>query len=340
MKLLLRNGLIGIVLVCVILLFFPSLRPKEGLFLFLEQPVSYHNAVKRASPSVVNLYTKVQKESSSIYLPLGSGVIINPKGYIVTNFHVIDGVNDVVVALQDGQTFNAMLLGQDKVTDIAVLKVEATNLPSIPLRLDRKPNVGDVVLAIGNPYNIGQTITQGIISAIDRDGLTASKRQNFIQTDASINHGNSGGALVNSLGEFVGLNTLSFSKSNNYEVPEGIGFAIPADLVVKIMNTLITEGKVERGYIGLEGSEINPKLRDASIDYLKGIFITNVSGTAKTADLLPNDIIVEIDHKPIESIVQAMNQIMDFKQGSVIPILYYRNGVLHSTEVKVESYPD
>lgn len=336
MKHLFRNLLMGLFVALLLVLLIPNLRPKNGALWFFEQPVSYHKAVKKASPSVVNLYTRL----SNTFLPLGSAIIMSENGYIVTNFHVIDGVNDLVVALQDGRTFTAILLGQDQVTDIAILKVEAVNLPAISYNLDRKSMVGDVVLAIGNPYNIGQTITQGIISAIGRDGLSPSRRQNFIQTDASINHGNSGGALVNSLGELVGLNTLSFSKMGLYEAPEGIGFAIPVDLVVNVMESLITKGKVERGYIGLYGIELNPKMHQIPDSIKTGILVTSVSGSSEIAGLLPDDILIEINHEPIISIVQAMNQIMDLKIGDKIPILYYREGKTYLTDVLVETYPN
>lgn len=141
---------------------------------------------------------------------LGSGVIMNQKGYLLTNKHVINDAEQIIVALQDGRVYEALLVGSDSLTDLAVLKIDANNLPVIPINPDRQPHIGDVVMAIGNPYNLGQTITQGIISATGRIGLSPSGRQNFLQTDASINHGNSGGALINTLGELVGINTLSF----------------------------------------------------------------------------------------------------------------------------------
>jgi serine protease DegS len=172
-----------------------------------------------------------------------------------------------------------LLVGSDSLTDLAVLKINATGgLPVIPINRKRTPHIGDVVLAIGNPYNLGQTITQGIISATGRIGLNPSGRQNFLQTDASINHGNSGGALVNSLGELMGINTLSFDKSNDGETPEGIGFAIPFQLATKIMDKLIRDGRVIRGYIGIGGREIAPMhSQGGGIDQIQGIVVNEVA---------------------------------------------------------------
>jgi serine protease DegS len=167
-----------------------------------------------APPAVVNVYNRALNSTSHNQLTLGSGVIMDQRGYILTNKHVINDADQIIVALQDGRVFEALLVGSDTLTDLAVLKINATGgLPVIPINPKRTPHIGDVVLAIGNPYNLGQTITQGIISATGRIGLNPTGRQNFLQTDASINHGNSGGALVNSLGELMGINTLSFDKA-------------------------------------------------------------------------------------------------------------------------------
>ncbi|ELV50609.1 periplasmic serine peptidase DegS, partial [Escherichia coli 99.1775] len=240
---LLRSVAIGLIVGAILLVAMPSLRSLNPLSTPQfdstdETPASYNLAVRRAAPAVVNVYNRGLNTNSHNQLEirtLGSGVIMDQRGYIITNKHVINDADQIIVALQDGRVFEALLVGSDSLTDLAVLKINATGgLPTIPINARRVPHIGDVVLAIGNPYNLGQTITQGIISATGRIGLNPTGRQNFLQTDASINHGNSGGALVNSLGELMGINTLSFDKSNDGETPEGIGFAIPFQLATKI----------------------------------------------------------------------------------------------------------
>ena len=216
-----------------------------------ETPASYNLAVRRAAPAVVNVYNRGLNTNSHNQLEirtLGSGVIMDQRGYIITNKHVINDADQIIVALQDGRVFEALLVGSDSLTDLAVLKINATGgLPTIPINARRVPHIGDVVLAIGNPYNLGQTIyLGGLLVPRGRIGLNPTGRQNFLQTDASINHGNSGGALVNSLGELMGINTLSFDTSNDGETPEGIGFAIPFQLATKIMDKLIRDGRDPR----------------------------------------------------------------------------------------------
>lgn len=261
---LLRSALFGVIVAGILLLAIPTLRSSQGWRFqstsdsSQETPVSYYQGVRRAAPAVVNVYNQGNDPAAKNELnirTLGSGVLMNSKGYILTNKHVINNAEQIVVTLQDGRIFEALLVGSDSLTDLAVLKIEGANLPEIPINSKRVFHVGDVVMAIGNPYNLGQTVTQGIISATGRVGLSASGRQNFLQTDASINHGNSGGALVNTLGELVGINTLSFDKSDDGGTPEGIGFAIPVALATKIMNKLIRDGRVIRGYFGIRGAQ-------------------------------------------------------------------------------------
>lgn len=334
--------LIGTVLAIVLLIIFPSLRNGNksnfSVSIFNNDPLSYSDAVKIAAPAVVNIYSRSintipQQSRDNSITPLGSGVIMSKQGYIVTNYHVIDGAEQIIVALQDGRIFEALSIGSDKLVDIAVLKVEATNIPTIHINLKREPQIGDVVLAIGNPYNIGQTITQGIISATGRDGLSPYRRQNFIQTDASINHGNSGGALVNTKGELVGINTLTFAKNMGNDVPEGIGFAIPTALAVKIMNKLIQDGKVIRGYIGIDGLEFAPTQNPSEQRVVLGILVTNVEGPSLQAGIKTNDILVMVDNQPVKSIVETMDQIAELKPGTIIPIIVLRNG--EKIELKV-----
>ncbi len=348
LKKILWPTLIGSVLAIVLLIIFPSLRngthssfPRN---IFYDDLMSYSDAVKIAAPAVVNIYSRSinkvphQSEDSPI-TPLGSGVIMSDLGYIVTNYHVVDGAEQIIVALQDGRIFEALSVGSDKLVDIAVLKIDATNIPTIPINPNRDPKIGDVVLAIGNPYNIGQTITQGIISATGRDGLSPYRRQNFIQTDASINHGNSGGALVNSKGELVGINTLTFAKNVGTDVPEGIGFAIPTALAVKIMNKLIQDGKVIRGYIGIDGLEFAPTQNPSDQPIVLGILVTNAEGPSLQAGVEPNDILIMVDNKPVKSIVGTMDQIAELKPGTIVPIMVLRNGEKIELQVTIGQLP-
>lgn len=340
--------LIGGVLAIVLLIIFPSLRNGTqsdfSRSIFNKEPMSYSDAVKIAAPAVVNIYSRsinsVPKQSQDGPItPLGSGVIMSEYGYIITNYHVVDGAEQIIVALQDGRIFEALPVGSDKLVDIAVLKIEATNIPVIPINSKRDPKIGDVVLAIGNPYNIGQTITQGIISATGRDGLSPYRRQNFIQTDASINHGNSGGALVNTKGELVGINTLTFAKNLGNDVPEGIGFAIPTALAVKIMDKLIQDGKVIRGYIGIDGLEFAPTQNPSDLPKVLGILVTNAEGPSLQAGVEANDILIMVDNKPVKSIVETMDQIAELKPGTIVPILVLRNGEKIELQVTIGQLP-
>ena len=340
--------LIGGVLAIVLLIIFPSLRNGTqsdfSRSIFNVEPMSYSDAVKIAAPAVVNIYSRsinsVPKQSQDGPItPLGSGVIMSEYGYIITNYHVVDGAEQIIVALQDGRIFEALPVGSDKLVDIAVLKIEATNIPVIPINSKRDPKIGDVVLAIGNPYNIGQTITQGIISATGRDGLSPYRRQNFIQTDASINHGNSGGALVNTKGELVGINTLTFAKNLGNDVPEGIGFAIPTALAVKIMDKLIQDGKVIRGYIGIDGLEFAPTQNPSDLPKVLGILVTNAEGPSLQAGVEANDILIMVDNKPVKSIVETMDQIAELKPGTIVPILVLRNGEKIELQVTIGQLP-
>ncbi len=276
---------------------------------------------------------------------LGSGVIMDQRGYIITNKHVINDADQIIVALQDGRVFEALLVGSDSLTDLAVLKINATGgLPTIPINPRRVPHIGDVVLAIGNPYNLGQTITQGIISATGRIGLNPTGRQNFLQTDASINHGNSGGALVNSLGELMGINTLSFDKSNDGETPEGIGFAIPFQLATKIMDKLIRDGRVIRGYIGIGGREIAPlHAQSGGMDQLQGIVVNEVSpdGASGSNARHPSQrsLIISVNNKPAISALETMDQVAEIRPGSVIPVVVMRDDKQLTLQVTIQEYP-
>lgn len=213
---------------------------------------------------------------------------MSSNGYVVTNRHVVNNADQIQIALPDGLIFDALVVGSDSLTDLSILKIDAENLPVIPINPQRKAHVGHIVLVIGNPYNLGQTVTQGIISATGRVGLSPTRRQNFLQTDASINHGNSGGALINTEGELMGINTLSFDYSENGFTPEGLGFAIPTELATKIMEKLIRDGRVIRGFIGITARDL-PRIRynNNDINQIKGLRIFQVAanGPAENAGI-------------------------------------------------------
>ncbi|WGF80250.1 outer membrane-stress sensor serine endopeptidase DegS [Klebsiella pneumoniae] len=361
---LLRSVLIGLLVGGLLLALMPSLRqwqlaPTTQNDTADDSPASYNAAVRRAAPpgapakkpaggrraapAVVNVYNRALNSTSHNQLTLGSGVIMDQRGYILTNKHVINDADQIIVALQDGRVFEALLVGSDSLTDLAVLKINATGgLPVIPINPKRTPHIGDVVLAIGNPYNLGQTITQGIISATGRIGLNPTGRQNFLQTDASINHGNSGGALVNSLGELMGINTLSFDKSNDGETPEGIGFAIPFQLATKIMDKLIRDGRVIRGYIGISGREIAPlHAQGGGIDQIQGIVVNDVApdGPAAQAGIRANDVIISVNDKPAVSALETMDQVAEIRPGSEIPVVIMRDDKKITLHIAVQEYP-
>lgn len=350
---LLRSAVIGLIVAGILLAAVPMLRKNITDPLFERnftqtsaEPVSYNSGVRHAAPAVVNVYNRNMGNSSQNELAirtLGSGVIMNDNGYILTNKHVINNADQIIVALQDGRVFEALLVGSDSLTDLAVLKINAGNLPVIPINSHRTPHVGDVVMAIGNPYNLGQTVTQGIISATGRIGLSPSGRQNFLQTDASINQGNSGGALVNSLGELMGINTLSFDQSNDGATPEGIGFAIPTALATKVMGKLIRDGRVIRGYIGISGREVSPLHGpNSGLDRIQGIVVNEVTpnGPAANAGMQVRDVIVNVNNKPAVSAIETMDQVAEVRPGTVIPVEIIRDGQQLTLQVTVQEYPD
>lgn len=347
----LRSVVIGIIVAGLLLFTIPSLRQTilplapSKFDSTDDTPVSFNSAVRRAAPAVVNVYNRGAGNNGQPQLQiktLGSGVIMDSRGYIITNKHVINNADQIIVALQDGRIFEALLIGSDSLTDLAVLKINSANLPIIPINIKRQPHIGDVVLAIGNPYNLGQTVTQGIISATGRIGLSPSGRQSFLQTDASINRGNSGGALVNSLGELIGINTLSFDKSNDGETPEGIGFAIPTVLSTKIMEKLIRDGRVIRGYIGIGGRDIAPaNAPSTGIEQLQGIVVNEVSpnGPAAVAGIQVNDVIMSVNHKPAVSALETMDQVAEIRPGSVVDVEVIREDKKLTLPVTIQEYP-
>lgn len=341
--------LLGLVLAGLI-----SLLPYLGIMTFNQgqsdnAPASYAYAASRAGPAVVNIYTRSFQHSSlndaNELVPesLGSGVIMSKKGYVLTNFHVISGADQIIVALQDGRILTAELVGADVPTDLAVLSITADNLPEIPQDQQLSPLVGDVVLAIGNPYNVGQTITQGIISATGRIGLStmgpdSNGRQDLLQTDAAINSGNSGGALVNTRGELVGINAGAYHLGTTQE-GYGISFAIPYKLAKRIMDQLISFGRVKRGYVGISSVQIDTltaKLQNNSV--ARGLIIENLDndGPAAKAGLQRGDILIKINDRPINNVRDAMDIIAEIPPGTSAQFLVLRNGKQQAHTVIVE----
>ncbi|MFS1562571.1 MAG: outer membrane-stress sensor serine endopeptidase DegS [Candidatus Arsenophonus phytopathogenicus] len=344
-----RAVIIGLVIATILLMAIPSIRPK-GLTDLLdgkkdEQPISYSKAVRRAAPAVIYVYSSGNgsfSQNGRELTALGSGVIMSSNGYIITNRHVVNNVDQIKIALPDELIFDALIVGSDSLTDLAVLKIDAENLPVIPINPQRKAHVGDIVLAIGNPYNLGQTVTQGIISATGRVGLSPTLRQNFLQTDASINHGNSGGALINTEGELMGINTLSFDHSENGFTPEGLGFAIPTELATKIMEKLIRDGRVIRGFIGISTARDLPRIHSNNIDInqIKGLRILQVAahGPAENAGIQVGDIIISVNDQPVISAAATMDQVAEISPGSIVPVTLLRNEKTMTLHVKIEEY--
>lgn len=301
--------------------------------------VSFKNAVRIASPAVVNVYNR-SFSSASIndndqlqVNNLGSGVIMSKDGYILTNKHVIQNADQIVVALQNGNIYEASLVGSDNLTDLAVLKIRADNLSTIPQNVNRQVHVGDIALAIGNPYNLGQSVSQGIISAVGRSAVGDSLgRQNFIQTDASINRGNSGGALINSAGELVGISTLSIGKTSN-EIAEGLNFAIPMDIANDVLHKIIRDGRVIRGYFGVQS--------DISSSAEQGILITGVSANspAAKAGIQVGDVILKLNNQEGISAREMMQIISNTKPNTQVMVTVMRLGRVFDLPVMVEELP-
>ena len=313
-------------------------------------PISYSDAVNAAAPAVVNIYTRKivkrrtnpllddpalrrffgesEQPSDRMQSSLGSGVIMSTEGHIITNFHVIEGADEITVALFDGRDEEATLIGSDPESDLAVLQI---NLPDdiAPATISSINNndVGDVVLAIGNPFGVGQTVTMGIISAKGRNRLGLNTYEDYIQTDAAINPGNSGGALINAYGELVGINTAIFTQSGG---SEGIGFAIPADIAHRTMADIARYGTIIRGWLGIEVQEASPELLKSLKlpDELTGLLVTGVfpEGPAEQAGLAAGDIIIGLNGDSADNAVDAMNRIASLRPGDKITVEFLRRG--------------
>jgi serine protease Do len=270
---------------------------------------------------------------------LGSGVIVSKDGYILTNNHVVDGAKDVKVTLADGREFTAKVVGHDEKTDIAVVKIDANNLPTIPMADSRNVEVGDVVLAVGNPFGVGETVTEGIVSAKNRGGMGIEHYENFIQTDAPINPGNSGGALVDIDGRLVGINTAIMSRSGG---SDGIGFAIPSDLARNVMESLIQYGHVTRGYLGVMIQDVTPELASQfDIKDNHGALVSEVepNSPADKAGLKEGDVIVKFNGDQVTGSRQLELDVADVKPGSKVPVELIRDGDNKTMDVTIKPQP-
>jgi len=314
----------------------------------VQGPVTYADAVVIAAPAVVNLYTTkvINKPAHPLFedpqfrryfgdnspkqrrmeSSLGSGVIMSPEGYILTNNHVTTGADQIVVALRDGRETLARVVGSDPETDLAVLKIDLKGLPSITIGRSEGLRVGDVALAIGNPFGVGQTVTMGIISATGRNQLGLNSYEDFIQTDAAINPGNSGGALVDANGNLTGINTAIFSKSGG---SQGIGFAIPVKLATEVMKSIIEHGQVIRGWLGIEVQPLTKELAESfGLTGRPGIVVAGIfrDGPAQKAGLQLGDVILSIDGEPAGDGRKSMNQVARIKPTDKVAIQVMRNG--------------
>jgi Do/DeqQ family serine protease len=319
---------------------------------------SYSDAVKQAAPAVVNVYTTKEvnrrgvpndplyryffgdSRGSDRVASLGSGVIATADGYVLTNNHVVQAADAIAVALADGRQFEAKLVGADPESDLAVLKIEARDLPTIAFGRSDNLQVGDVVLAIGNPFDVGQTVTMGIVSAVGRTNLGINTFENFIQTDAAINQGNSGGALVDSSGNLVGINTAIFSRTGGGSI--GIGFAIPAALVTQVMDQLIKSGKVVRGYFGVEPEDITPEIAELlKLPRDEGVVLRGVqrSSPAGRAGLEPGDVMLSINGQTVSNSRAMLNQIAQLPPGSSAKVRIARSGKELDLQVGVGERP-
>ncbi|MBS0557992.1 MAG: trypsin-like peptidase domain-containing protein [Proteobacteria bacterium] len=321
--------------------------------------VSYAPAVARAAPAVVSIYAnKIVSTGPQVLRPanpvlqrmfpgiiigpplkrreqsLGSGVIVGHDGYVLTNNHVIQGAEQIQVVLYDGNTIGARVIGTDAETDLAVLKIDAPNLPSIAIA-DKTPlNVGDVVLAIGNPFGLGRTVTMGIVSALGRQ-LNLSTYEDFIQTDAAINQGNSGGALVNAYGELVGINSDIFSPTGGNV---GIGFAIPVSTAKAVLDQIVAHGRVIRGWLGAEYADVGA-LQNPGADH--GVAVVGIydKGPAALAGLRPGDVLFTLDGKPITSQLELRNREASLAPGTSVQLTGERNGAPFSMTAVLQERP-
>ncbi|TCS37239.1 serine protease DegQ [Paucimonas lemoignei] len=321
---------------------------------------SYRDAARRAMPSVVNIYTSKAsrqrnpmlddplfrrffgdrlEEQDEKQFSLGSGVIVSPQGYILTNNHVVEAADEIEVALADGRKAAGKVVGTDSETDLAVIKINLDNVPAITLGRAEQLKVGDVVLAIGNPFGVGQTVTMGIVSALGRSHLGINTFENFIQTDAAINPGNSGGALIDTNGNLLGINTAIYSRSGG---SLGIGFAIPVTTVKTVMDSIISTGQVVRGWIGVEPQDITPELAESfGLKQKTGTIIAGVlrGGPADRAGIRPGDILIAVDGHVVNDTTEMLNLIAQLKPGNKAKMTILRKNEQTSLDVLVGKRP-
>ncbi len=322
---------------------------------------SFNQAVKQAGPGVVNIYSSKtikrrlhplldnplfqqffggpQVPRERIQSSLGSGVLVSADGYVLTNNHVIAGADEIKVALNDGRSAQAQLIGSDPGTDLALLEIDLPDLTSLKFGQSDQLLVGDVVLAIGNPFGVGQTVTMGIVSATGRQHLGINTFEDFIQTDAAINPGNSGGALVNPAGELVGINTAIYSQSGG---SQGIGFAVPAALAQRILDQLVNNGRVVRGWLGLELQNIDRDLATSfGLKSLQGVIVAGVyrNTPAHQLGLRPGDIITAIDGIKLNDANQALNTISGLVPEQTVAVTFLRRGKQLEIELAVIERP-
>ena len=321
---------------------------------------SYSAAAKRASPAVVSITAskappRRQRSDDPVFqfffgdgsrlsqrepqVGLGSGVIVSGEGYLLTNNHVVEGADDIEVMLNDGRQARAKLVGTDPESDVAVLKIELDKLPAITFGDADKLEVGDVVLAIGNPFGVGQTVTSGIVSALGRNQLGINIFENFIQTDAAINPGNSGGALVDAVGNLLGINTAIYSRSGG---SLGIGFAIPVSTAGQVMESLIKDGRVTRGWIGVEPRDLTPEIAQTlNLPIKEGVLITGVlrNGPASAGGLRPGDVVVTVANTPVANTAQLLGAVAALKPKSEAAIGVQRGSEALQLTVTVAQRP-
>ncbi|MCH9644820.1 MAG: trypsin-like peptidase domain-containing protein [Gammaproteobacteria bacterium] len=310
---------------------------------------SYSRAVKNASASVVNVYSgktaratmqaNLSRGSKRRKITLGSGVIMNRRGYILTNYHVIRRMSKVMIALMDGRKVQAKVVGVDPETDLAVLHISLDNISPIKLGNSNNVEVGDIVLAIGNPFGLGQTVTQGIVSAIGRNTVGLNSLENYIQTDAAINPGNSGGALVNTNGHLVGINTGIYTRSGGYQ---GVGFAIPVDNALNVMQQIIKSGKVTRGWLGVEVVTLDARTAKAlGVKQTRGVVVDDVipNSPASKAGIKRLDVVLSVNNRSIRNARGFQGAVAQRKPGDVIQLTVSRKGVRRAFSARLSKIP-
>ena len=319
---------------------------------------TYADAAKKAMPAVVNIYTSKDVRTRNPladdplfrrYFPdlgatqrqtsLGSGVIVSKEGYVITSHHVIQSADDIQLVLSDGRRFSAKVRGTDPESDIAVLKADADNLPAITLGHAEDLQVGDVVLAVGNPFGFGNTVTAGIVSALGRNYLGVNRFEDFIQTDAAINPGNSGGALIDTAGNLIGINSIIFSQTGG---SNGIAFSIPVSLARTVFEQIIRDGEVTRGWFGIEPQPLSADLAQAlSVSPAEGVLIRSMQrgGPADHAGILVRDVVVDVGGKPTRSVPQLLARIAELPPGSQAKVRLVRDGKPVDIDVTVGKRP-